>query len=80
MVSKKSRGRRNGNLNPNPDHTAWSHKILRDIRDNRLLSVLQQTIDVSLDDSYIHLHYYRNENSQWDPNEYQDEKVRMQHK
>ena len=74
------RGKRTGNISINEDHIAWRNMYLRTLRDNRALPIADRRREVYLDESYIHQHYARRENSVWDPNDEQDMAYRLPHK
>jgi transposase len=65
-------GRRVGNLVPTKENIAKKHFYLRRLFDNRSLPPGERKREVYTDESYIHEHYNRNDDSIWDPNDEQD--------
>lgn len=74
------RGARTGNVQMAAAHVNLRDAYLVAIKENRALPAQEQLREVYLDESYIHQHYHRLEDSVWDPNDSQDRKVRLQHK
>lgn len=68
------RGPRTGNLVPSEEHTAMKHHYLRVFFENRGKEPEDRLREVYTDESYIHEHYNRNDDSIWDPNDEQDVK------
>ena len=66
-----SRGPRH-NIRPNPINILKRHQFLREFFANRALPEGERKREVYLDESYIHEHYNRNDDSIWDPNDEQD--------
>jgi hypothetical protein len=66
------RGKRKGNLVPSPQNVAKKHHYLRSFFDNRAKPPRERLREVRTDESYIHEHYHRNEDSLWDPNDDDD--------
>jgi transposase len=63
------RGKRTGNIIPNPELTVKRNDYLRQFFDNRSKPAESRLREVYLDESYIHEHYHRNDDSLWDPND-----------
>lgn len=74
------RGKRTGYVSQKLEHIAMRHFFLRCIKDNFSKPSHEQKRLVFTDESYLHHHYNRYEESVYDPNDEQDEQVRMQHK
>jgi len=68
------RGKRN-NIVPRADQVAKRHYFLREFFKNRQLPAEDRLREVYTDESYIHEHYSRHEDSLWDPNDEQDVQV-----
>ena len=66
------RGRRTGNMVPSPEQTLKVHNYLKAFQANRNSSDEERLREVYMDESYIHEHYHRNDDSLWDPNDDQD--------
>jgi hypothetical protein len=66
------RGKRKGNLVPSEANVAKKHHYLRTFFANRAKPPRERLREVYTDESYIHEHYHRNEDSLWDPNDDQD--------
>jgi hypothetical protein len=66
------RGKRKGNLVPSPQNVAKKHHYLRTFFANRAKAPVERLREVYMDESYIHEHYHRNEDSLFDPNDEQD--------
>jgi hypothetical protein len=66
------RGKRKGNLVPSPQNVAKKHHYLRTFFANRAKHPGERLREVYTDESYIHEHYHRNEDSLWHPNDDQD--------
>ena len=73
------RGMKTGKLSINPKHIAQRDQYLSAMKENRALGPAGLR-EVYLDESYIHQHYHRLEDSVWDPNDTQDTVQRLQHK
>jgi transposase len=65
------RGKRK-NLVPSEQQVAKRHTYLREFFGNRAKPPQEQLREVYTDQSYIHEHYHRNDDSIWDPNDEQD--------
>jgi hypothetical protein len=65
-------GKRRGNLVPSEANVAKKHHYLRTFFANRAKPPGERLREVYTDESYIHEHYHRNEDSLWDPNDDQD--------
>ena len=65
------RGKRN-NIQPNLTNVLKRHQFLREFFANRALPPGERLREVYLDESYIHEHYNRMNDSIWDPNDDQD--------
>jgi hypothetical protein len=66
-------GKRVGNLVPLPENVAKKHHYLRTFFANRAKAPEDERLrEVYTDESYIHEHYHRNEDSLFDPNDEQD--------
>ena len=68
------RGKRTGNLVPSEKNLLMKQHYLQRFFDNRKAELSQRKREVYLDESYIHEHYHRNDDSIWDPNDEQDVK------
>jgi transposase len=66
------RGKRTGNLVPKESVLIHRNKYLRALFENRAKPPGERMREVYLDESYIHEHYHRNDDSLWDPNDDQD--------
>ena len=66
------RGKRTGNLVMKASVILSKHKFLKRFFGNRLDPVNKRLREVMLDESYIHEHYHRNDDSIWDPSDEQD--------
>ena len=66
------RGNRKGNLVPSQAQILRRHEYLRLFFHNRSLPDEERKREIYLDESYIHEHYHRNDDSIWDPNDEQD--------
>ena len=66
------RGRRTGNLGLKPNQILLRDQYLKAFMDNRALPVSERKREVYMDESYIHEHYNRNDDSLWDPNDEMD--------
>lgn len=69
------RGRRTGNLVPKKSVLLKKAHYLQLFVANRKKPVEERLREVYLDESYIHQHYHRNDDSLWDPNDDQDVQV-----
>lgn len=56
-------------------HSSEALFLFAALRDNRKLSASEQLREMYLDESYIHQHYHRFDDSLWDPNDEQDLQV-----
>eukprot|EP00977_Amphora_coffeiformis_P020022 scaffold7808_cov184-Amphora_coffeaeformis.AAC.1 len=66
------RGRRSGNIRMK-EHVAYQRDIyLKTFFHNRSLPINEQLREVYLDESYIHQHYHKSDDSLYDPNDDQD--------
>ena len=65
------RGKRK-NLVPSEQQVAKRHHYLREFFGNRAKPPAERWREVYTDQSYIHEHYHRNDDSVWDPNDEQD--------
>ena len=74
------RGAKSGSIGLKPHIVAWRNSYLRKVLSNRSLPESVRYQEVYLDESYIHLHYCRYENSLYDPNDEQDEQIRKPNK
>ena len=61
---------------PSVDQTLKKHNYLKSFQENRNAPPEERRREVYMDESYIHEHYHRNDDSLWDPNDDQD----VQHK
>lgn len=75
-----SRGKKSKNLLLSNKITAWRNKYLRIIMENRGKIPTDQLQEVYLDESYIHQHYSKSNNSLYDPNDNEDIQSRQPHK
>jgi hypothetical protein len=66
------RGKQVGNLVPSPENVAKKHHYLRNFFANRAKAPEERLREVYTDESYIHEHYHRNEDSIFDPEDDQD--------
>jgi hypothetical protein len=66
------RGKQKGNLVPSEANVAKKHHYLQTFFANRAKPPRERLREVYTDESYIHEHYHRNEDSLWDPNDDQD--------
>jgi transposase len=66
------RGKRTDRVSVNPEHIAWRNRYVRKLLQNRAKDASERLREVYLDESYIHQHYNRLEDSLWDPNDEQD--------
>jgi len=66
------RGKRTGNIIQKKSVVEHKAKYLREFFANRALAPEDRMREVYLDESYIHEHYHRNDDSLWDPNDDQD--------
>jgi hypothetical protein len=66
------RGKRKGNLVPSPQNVTKKHHYLRTFFANRAKPPTERLREVYTDESYIHEHYHRNEDSLWDPDDDDD--------
>jgi hypothetical protein len=66
------RGKRKGNLVPSEANVAKKHRYLRTFFANRAKPPRERLREVYTDESYIHEHYHRNEDSLFDPEDDQD--------
>jgi hypothetical protein len=69
---KYQRGKRTGNLGAKESILIHRNKYLRAFFENRAKPPKERLQEVYLDESYIHEHYHRNDDSLWDPNDDQD--------
>lgn len=70
-----NRGRRTGNLVMKESVILHKHRYLRRFWANRNAPPEERLREVMLDESYIHQHYHRNDDSLWDPSDDQDIQV-----
>ena len=78
---KYKRGRRKGNLVLKADIAVKRDLYLQEFFKNRSLPKEERLREVYLDESYIHEHYHRFDDSLWDPSDDQDVQVgKMKHK
>ncbi|KAG7373531.1 DDE superfamily endonuclease [Nitzschia inconspicua] len=70
-----NRCRRTGNLVMKESVILHKQRFLRRFWANRNALPEEQLREVMLDESYIHQHYHRNDDSLWDPNDEQDIQV-----
>jgi hypothetical protein len=66
------RGKRHGNIVPDASLTVKRHDYLQKFFENRNAPPESRLREVYLDESYIHEHYHRNDDSIWDPSDEQD--------
>lgn len=75
------RGRRKGNIRPKPEIAIKRDLYLQAFFANRSLPKETRLREVYLDESYIHEHYHRFDDSLWDPSDDQDIQIgKLQHK
>ena len=67
-----NQGKRKGNLVPSAENVAKKHYYLRKLFENANQPAEARKREVYTDESYIHEHYHRNDDSIWDPNDEQD--------
>ena len=72
---KYKRGLRTGNLVPSPTVLLKKHQFLRRFWNNIEQKKYERLREVYIDESYINHHYNLNDDSLWDPNDYQDLKI-----
>lgn len=70
-----NRGRRTGNLVMKESVILHKHRYLRRFWENRNTPQQERLREVMLDESYIHQHYHRNDDSIWDPSDEQDMQI-----
>ena len=66
------RGKRTGNMVMKESVLLHKHRYLTTFFANRALNAEECKREVMMDESYIHEHYHRNNDSVWDPNDDQD--------
>lgn len=66
------RGKRTGNIIQKRSVVEHKAKYLREFFANRAVPAEDRMREVYMDESYIHEHYHRNDDSIWDPNDDQD--------
>ena len=66
------RGKRTGNIIPDVRLVLRRHQYLTAFFANRALPEEERLREVYMDESYIHEHYHRNDDSIWDPSDEQD--------
>jgi transposase len=69
---KYKRGKRKYSIQPSKHQIVKRDRYLSAFNHNRSLPTEQRLREVYLDESYIHQHYHRNDDSIWDPNDEQD--------
>jgi len=70
-----NRGRRTGNLVMKESVILHKHRYLHRFWANRNAPPEERLREVMLDESYIHQHYHRNDDSLWDPSDEQDVQI-----
>ena len=71
-VMNYRRGKRTGNIIPDVCLVLRRHEYLTSFFANRALPPEDRLREVYMDESYIHEHYHRNDDSIWDPSDEQD--------
>ena len=71
-VMNYRRGKRTGNIIPDVRLVLQHHEYLTSFFANRALPPEDRLREVYMDESYIHEHYHRNDDSIWDPSDEQD--------
>lgn len=74
-ICRYQRGKRTGNIKPNPANLLKRHQYLEAFFKNRSKPEHERLREVYMDESYIHEHYHRNDDSIWDPGDEQDVQI-----
>ena len=74
------RGKKNGKISLKPQTISWHNSYIRTLLQNRNLPKNERYRKVYLDESYVHQHYSRTDNSLYDTNDDQELQVRNAHK
>jgi transposase len=74
------RGKKTGQVTIKASHIAMRDAYLMTIKKNRAQPANERLREVYLDESYVHHHYHRHEDSVHDPNDESDMMCKIQHK